>query len=102
MSIRSAISSLTDRQRLICLLESVGEPDKRIASLMGIGKRTVELERHRVANSLDIPTKQVVIWAVENRQALRAEVKNWGGVSDAIREFFAPDCFSESICEYSI
>lgn len=102
MSIPSVISSLTERQLIICLLASLGEPDKRVASLMEIGVRTVELEKHRVAYSLDIPTKHLVIWAVENRQALRAKVKNWDGVSDSIRELVAPGCFSESACEYSI
>ena len=97
MSISDVMSSLTDRQRLICLLASVGESDKRIASLLEIGVRTVELEKHRVAYSLDIPTKHVVIWAVENRQALASKVKSWDGVSDSIRKRF-----SESACEYSI
>jgi DNA-binding NarL/FixJ family response regulator len=102
MSIPSIVSSLTDRQRVICLLSSVGELDKRIANLLDIGQRTVELEKRRVANSLGIPTQRLVIWAVENRRVLRAEVQNWAGVSELIRELIAPDCFSEPACEYSI
>ena len=102
MSIRSVVTSLTDRQRLICLLASVGELDKRIASLLHIGLRTVDREKQRVAYSLDIPTHHLVIWAVENRQALSAEIKTWNSVSDLIRELIAPHCFSESACEYSI
>jgi DNA-binding CsgD family transcriptional regulator len=102
MSVPSIVTSLTDRQRLICLLTSVGEQDKRIASLMDLGVRTVEMEKQRVAATLRIPTKHLVIWAVENRHALRTEVKDWSGVSDSMRELFAPEWSSESVLEYSI
>src|SRR6478736_8337837 len=88
---RRSFSWLTDRQRLICLLASVGELDKRIASLMDIGVRTVELEKHRVASYLGIPTKQLVIWAVENRHNLRDEIRDWANVADAVCELIAPD-----------
>jgi hypothetical protein len=88
---------------MVCLLTSVGEHDKRIANLMDIGKRTVELEKRRVAHSLGIPTQKLVIWAVENRLALRAEVQNWALLSESIRELIEPDYFNESVfCEYAI
>src|SRR6187200_255032 len=71
---------LTDRQRLICLLTSVGEPDKRIARMMELSTRLVEKEKHHVATSLGIPTRLLVIWAVEHRNVLRAEIKDWESV----------------------
>ena len=59
--------ALTDRQRAICLLLSYGEPEKRIANLLDLGLRTVELDKQRVAKQLGIPTAQVTVWSVENR-----------------------------------
>jgi hypothetical protein len=101
MTASSVVSSLTDRQRLICLLVSTGELDKRTAILIGISQRTVELEKQRVAASLRISTPRLVIWAVENRRMLQTDV-NWDGVSDAVRNRIAPNCSSEWGCEYCI
>jgi PAS domain S-box-containing protein len=70
----SAIQGLSDRQRLICLLLSYGEPERRIARRLDLGLRTIELEKHRVAQQLKLPTGKVTIWAVENRWALLAEL----------------------------
>ena len=93
---------LTDRQRLICLLTSVGEPDKRIARMMELSTRLVEKEKHHVATSLGIPTRLLVIWAVEHRNVLRAEIKDWESVSDRVRALVAPGGPSEWECEYCI
>ena len=94
MTITGVVSSLSDRQRLICLLASVGELDKRIAILLDISLRTVELEKQRIASNLGIPTPRLLIWAVENRRVLQAEV-NWVGVSDSVRKLVAPNCLGE-------
>jgi DNA-binding NarL/FixJ family response regulator len=94
MTITGVVSSLSDRQRLICLLASVGELDKRIAILLDISLRTVELEKQRISSSLGIPTPRLVIWAVENRRVLQADV-NWFGVLDSIRRLIAPYGLSE-------
>ena len=93
---------LTDRQRLICLLTSVGEPDKRIARMMELSTRLVEKEKRHVATSLGIPTRLLVIWAVEHRNVLRAEIKDWESVSDRVRALVAPGGSSEWECEYCI
>ena len=92
--IPSVVSSLTDRQRLVCLLVANGELDKCIASLLDISQRTVELEKQRIASNLGIPTPRLLIWAVENRRVLQAEV-NWVGVSDSVRKLVAPNCLGE-------
>lgn len=79
-------SPLSDRQRFICLLSSIGETDKSISSLLKISLRTVEWEKQRTGKKLGIATHKLVIWAVENRDLMRAEVENWGSVSDSVRE----------------
>lgn len=68
--IPSALLTFTDRQRSVCLLLSYGELEKRIASLLDVSVRTVELDKHRAAEKLGIPINQVVVWSVENRFAL--------------------------------
>ena len=45
--IPAELHTFTDRQRAICLLLSYGEPDKRIATLLDLGLRTVELDKQR-------------------------------------------------------
>jgi len=65
-----AFHSMSLRQRLICLLGSVGELQKQIASLLNVSVRTVELERHKIADTLGIPTSDVTLWSVEHRDAL--------------------------------
>ena len=78
--------SLTERQRLICLLLSHGETEKRIAGLLKLGLRTVEFDKHLAAKHLDLPISRVVIWAVENRHALVTAIRNGSRVSDPIAE----------------
>lgn len=70
------VLSLSDRQRVICLLLSYGEPEKRIASSLDLGLRTVELEKQRVAKQLGVPTPSVVVWSVENRHGLLATMQD--------------------------
>ena len=76
--------SLTDRQRQICLLLSVGQTAKSIARLLDIGLRTVEMEKQQVAASLKIPTRQLTIWAVENRTDLFEAIKDKKAVPKSI------------------
>jgi DNA-binding NarL/FixJ family response regulator len=76
--------SLTDRQRQICLLLSVGQAAKSIARLLDIGVRTVELEKQQIAASLKIPTRQLTIWAVENRTDLFKAIKDKKAVPKSI------------------
>jgi len=76
--------SLTDRQRQICLLLSVGQAAKSIARLLDIGLRTVEMEKQQVAASLKIPTRQLTIWAVENRTDLFEAIKDKKAVPKSI------------------
>ena len=76
--------SLTDRQRQICLLLSVGQAAKSIARLLDIGVRTVELEKQQIAASLKIPTRQLTIWAVENRTDLFEAIKDKKAVPKSI------------------
>jgi len=68
------VSRLSARQQLICLLSSYGVDQKRIANVLDIGLRTVEWERNRVAKTFGVPTPAVTIWAVTNRQLLRASL----------------------------
>ena len=84
-----AIAELTDRQRLVCLLVSIGLTQKRIANLLDIGVRTVEHEKQLAANLVNLPTKQLVIWTVENRKQLRAAIKDWSNVPIAVRDLIA-------------
>ena len=95
-------ASLTDRQRLICLLTSVGELEECIAKLLEIGLRTVETEKQLIATRLGLPTRLLVIWAVEHRNALRSEIKDWESVSDRVRALVAPGGPSEWDCDYCI
>jgi len=70
------IGAMTDRQRLICFLLSVGESEKHIAATLDVGLRTVENDKYHVAKQLTIPTAHVLIWAVENRQAILRAIEN--------------------------
>ena len=62
--------TFTDRQRAVCLLLSYGEPDKRIATLLDVGLRTVELDKQRAASKLKLATGALTVWSVENRLGL--------------------------------
>jgi len=72
------VSRLSARQRLICLLGACGVNQKRIATVLDIGLRTVELERHRSAKALGLPTPAATIWAVSNRELLRSTAMSDG------------------------
>ena len=74
--IQSEMRTFTDRQRAICLFLSYGEPDKRIARLLDISLRTVELEKQRLASTLSLATRSLALWSVENRQGLIATMKD--------------------------
>jgi len=76
--------SLTERQRLICLLLSVGETEKHIAGLLNLGLRTVEYDKHRAAKLLGLPNSRVIIWAVENRRALITATRDIGSLPDGV------------------
>lgn len=67
---------LTERQRVICLLLSLGESEKRIAGLLDLGLRTIEYDKHLAAQNLGLPISRVVIWAVENRRALLSATRS--------------------------
>lgn len=75
---------LSARQRLICLLTSLGQTQKRIASLLDVGLRTVELEKQRVAKTLELPTTAVTLWAVENRAALMDSISGSDQISKSV------------------
>ena len=74
--IPAELLTFTDRQRAICLLLSYGEPDKRIATLLDLGLRTVELDKQRAASKLSLATGALTVWSVENRQGLVATMKD--------------------------
>jgi PAS domain S-box-containing protein len=80
---------LTERQRVVCLLLSYGESDKRIAYLLNVGLRTVELDKHNAAKKLHIETSDVLIWSVEHRRHLREVTRNSKMITDAIRALFS-------------
>jgi PAS domain S-box-containing protein len=82
----------TDRQRTICLLLSYGEPDKRIARLLDVSLRTVELDKHRVAERVGMPTARVVVWSVENRKGLLATFKDRKLVPKAVNDIISQSC----------
>jgi PAS domain S-box-containing protein len=64
------IASLSERQRVICLLLSYGRADKQIGRTLDLSLRTVELEKQRIAKQLDLATRQLLIWTVERRAQL--------------------------------
>jgi PAS domain S-box-containing protein len=80
------VSYLSARQRLICLLSASGVNQKRIASLLDIGLRTVELDRHRAAEALGLPTPAATIWAASNRRLLQSRVINDGLLTPPIQQ----------------
>ena len=92
------ILSLTDRQRVICLLLSYGEPEKRIARLLDLGLRTVELDKHRVAVQLGMPISRVVVWTVENRAGLLAAIRGEPFVPEAVVEVIGRFCWNGRVC----
>ena len=65
--------------------------EQGVARLLDVSQRLAEAEKQRVANRLGIPTKRLVIWAVENHHRRQAEV-DWDAVSDLIRKLVAPNC----------
>ncbi|HEY2414140.1 MAG TPA: PAS domain-containing protein [Pirellulaceae bacterium] len=80
------VSRLSARQRLICLLGAYGVNQKRIATTLDIGLRTVELERHRAAKALDLPTPAATIWAVSNRQLLHSSAMSDGLLTSPLEQ----------------
>jgi PAS domain S-box-containing protein len=90
--IRAEVLALTDRQRAICLLLSYGEPEKRIAKLLDLGLRTVELDKHRVAEQLGMPISRVIVWTVENRHCLLASIEDKKLLPEAAAEIISRAC----------
>lgn len=86
------VLALTDRQRAICLLLSYGEAEKRIAKLLDLGLRTVELDKHRVAEQLGMPISRVVVWTVENRHSLVATIQDNRLLPEAAGKIIARYC----------
>ena len=84
--------NFTDRQRAICLLLSYGEPDKRIATLLDLGLRTVELDKQRAASALKLATGALAVWSVENRQGLIATMKNVNPLPEAAAKIIQRAC----------
>jgi hypothetical protein len=78
------ISKLSPRQRLICLLSSYGLTQNRIAGLLDMGRRTVELERHRAAITLGLSTPGTTLWSVSNQKILRASAITSGLLTPSI------------------
>lgn len=74
----SAPTDFRTRRLLVCLLLSLGETEKQIAKTLDCGIRTVEMEKHRVAKALEIRTQLVVMWAVENRDAIIEAIQDEG------------------------
>jgi PAS domain S-box-containing protein len=74
--IPSELLTFTDRQRAICLLLSYGEPDKRIAKLLDVSVRTIELDKRRAATRLHLATAALPLWSVEHRHALLATMQD--------------------------
>jgi DNA-binding NarL/FixJ family response regulator len=87
--VATVIDSLTETQRLICLLSACGVAQKRIALLLDIGLRSVELEKQRVAKHLGLETTQVALWAAANLVALEASLED--------SELLTPE-ISKAIC----
>jgi len=75
---------------MICLLCSVGHLNKQIATLLDVSVRVVELEKHRIAKAIGIPTAELIIWAVENRPALWAGIETNTEVPEAVKLKVAP------------
>ena len=90
--IPAALLSFTDRQRAICLLISYGETEKRIARLLDVSLRTVELDKHRVAKTLGIPINEVIIWSVENRYGLLASFQDVGLMPETVTRIIQRAC----------
>jgi PAS domain S-box-containing protein len=82
--------NFTDRQRAICLLLSHGEPDKRIATLLDLGLRTVELDKQRAASTLKLATGALAVWSVENRTLPLPLVEAESGVRGGVRSPLDP------------
>jgi PAS domain S-box-containing protein len=78
--------ALTERQRIICLLLSYGDTDKQIATALDMGLRTIEADKRRAGQQLDIATSKVAIWSVEHRRALVACLKGSGQLPKRVAE----------------
>jgi PAS domain S-box-containing protein len=75
---------LTARQRLIALLCSHGIPQKRIADLLDIGLRTVEMEKQRTAATLGLQTRSAALWAVSHQRRLTDSLSDTGLIAPDI------------------
>ena len=94
--IQAELLSFTDRQRVICLLLSYGESEKRAARLLDLGLRTVELDKHRAAKQLGIPISRVVVWSVENRHGLVATIRDFNLVPEEAAKIIRRACGAKS------
>jgi PAS domain S-box-containing protein len=91
-----ALLSFSDRQRAICLLLSYGEPEKRVASMLDVGVRTVELDKHRAAQQLNIPISRVVVWSVENRYGLVSTFQDFNLIPASVARIVRRVCGPKS------
>jgi PAS domain S-box-containing protein len=87
-----ALLSFTDRQRALCLLLSYGESEKRIARMLDVSVRTVELDKHRAAQKLEIPTSQVAVWSVENRYGLVVSFQDLHLMPESVKRIIQRVC----------
>jgi RNA polymerase sigma factor (sigma-70 family) len=55
-TLKRRVDSLTPREREVLELVAAGEPNKRIAQLLGVSLRTVEVHRHNVMGKLEAHT----------------------------------------------
>ena len=94
-----ALFFFTDRQRTICLLLSYGEPEKRIAALLDLGLRTVEQDKQRAAQKLNIPTSRVVVWSVENRYGLLSTFQDSHLMPESLARIISRACGSNAPAE---
>jgi DNA-binding NarL/FixJ family response regulator len=81
-----APDKLTERQLAICLLLSHGISQKRIATLLDIGLRTVELEKRHVAAALRSTTNAVSLWSVEHREWISESTSKSSLLTPAVLE----------------
>lgn len=89
---QAELLTFTDRQRAICLLLSYGEPDKRVAKLLDLGLRTVELDKQRAASKLSLATGALALWSVEHRQGLIATLKDANPLPEAAAKIIQRAC----------
>lgn len=91
----SEVESLTDRQRLICFLISRGQVAKKIAREVGLAQRTVELEKTKSARRIGLHTGELLLWSVENRDALRGALLSRSKAEDNLAQLIG-----QLLCEY--